>query len=222
MRAVLPAFDVGAATMKGADQNHRQLYIYQMRSGWGEAPHEILTRLTPQVWQTFDKRQASHGGTVLDPHLWPEIFHTFRRAFRNRLTHSPAGGLREDCLSVPCVLCGRQAQAHPPLNVVYLLETRRPLPRFLKAVASAVARRLRSKGVRSGPGDKPVPLLLQESMIEALKQNFFMNEVCLLCPVRREGGDRRIWARDILESPWGGIRSILPEEVPLVEEIEEA
>lgn len=47
------------------------MYIYQMRSGMGEDPNEILTRLTHQVWQTFDKRQ---GQNTLDPHLWPEIF----------------------------------------------------------------------------------------------------------------------------------------------------
>lgn len=208
--------------MNGADPKKRHRYIYQMRSGWGEDPNEILTRLTHQVWQTFDKRQKRQGENTLDPHLWPEIFHTFRRAFRDRLTHNPLCGHHAECLKVPCVLCGAAPHAHPSLEKIYLLETQRPLIQFLKAVASAVARRLRLKGVRSGPGDKSVSLLLKESMVDALKQNFFMSEICWACPVRvGQGGDRRILARDVLDSPWGGIRDILPEDLPLVGEIEE-
>ena len=64
--------------------------------------------------------------------------------------------------------------------------------------------------------------LLQESMVDALKQHFFMSEVCRLCPAREALGDRRIWARDMLESPWGGIRGIRSEDVPVLEEVEEA
>lgn len=213
---------LGVKTMEVTDLKKRHRYIYQMRSGWGEDPNEILTRLTHQVWQTFDKRQKRQGENTLDPHLWPEIFHTFRRAFRDRLTHNPLCGHQPECLTVPCVLCGAEPPAHPSLDKVYLLETQRPLIQFLKAVASAVARRLRLKGVRSEPEDKPVSRLLQESMVDALKQNFYMSEICRSCPIRVEqGGDRRIWARDVLDAPWGGIRDILPEDLPLVGEMEE-
>jgi hypothetical protein len=205
--------------MKGADARHGRVYIYQMRSGMGEDPNEILTRLTHQVWQTFDKRQ---GQNTLDPHLWPEIFHTFRLAFQNRLSFNPLCGHRSSCLSTPCVLCGREPHTHPSLQKVYLLETRRPLTEFLKTISSVLARRLRFKGIRSGSGAKSLRQLLQESMVDALKQHFFMSEVCRLCPARETLGDRRIWARDVLESPWGGIRGIRPEDVPVLEEVEEA
>lgn len=205
--------------METSGTNRGRFYIYQMRSGMGDDPNEIFTRLTHQVWQTFDKRQGEHS---LDPHLWPEIFHTFRHAFQNRLSFNPLCGHRASCLSMPCVLCGREPHTHPALKKIYLLETRRPLAKFLKAVSSAVARRLRLKGVRSVPGETPVNRLLQESMVEALKQHFFMSDACRLCPARETLGDRRIWVRDVMEAPWGGIRGILPEDVPVLEEVEEA
>ena len=205
--------------MLGVESARRRCYIYQMRSGMGEDVNEILTRLTHQVWQTFDKRQKAGS---LDPHLWPEIFHTFRHAFQHRLSFNPLCGHRASCYSMACVLCGGEAHTHPSLKKVFLLETRQPLPLFFKAIASSLARRLRSKGVRSGPDDPPMARLLHRSLLEALKPHFFMSEVCRLCPARESLGDRRIWARDLVEAPWGGIRTILPEEVPLMEEIEEA
>ena len=214
-----PAVAVGAKTMTVGKASQRRVYIYQMRSGMGDDPNEILTRLTHQVWQTFDKRQGQH---TLDPHLWPEVFHTFRHAFQNRLSFNPLCGHRDYCLTVPCVLCGGHPHSHPSLDKVYLLETRRPLPLFLKAVASAVARRLRKKDVRSGPGDPPIRHLLEASMVDALKSHFFISDICRLCPARESLGDRRVWIRDVLEAPWGGIRGLLPEDVPLVEEVEEA
>jgi hypothetical protein len=214
-----PTFGVGAKTMKGADKKHGRFFIYQMRSGMGDDPNEILTRLTHQVWRTFDQR---HGQNTLDPHLWPEIFHTLRHAFQNRLSFHPLCGHRSSCLSTTCVLCGLEPHTHPALTNVYLLETRRPLSQFLKAVSCAVARRLRLKGIRSAPGGRTLSQLLQESMVDALKQHFFMSEVCPLCPARESLGDRRIWARDVLESLWGGMRAIRPEDVPVLEEVEEA
>ncbi len=219
MRAVRPAFGVGAKAMMVGESRKRRFYIYQMRSGMGDDPNEILTRLTHRVWQTFDKRQ---GENTLDPHLWPEIFHTFRNAFQNRLSFNPLCGQREFCLTVPCVLCGGQPHTHPSLHKVYLLETRRPLPFFLKAVSSAVARRLRIKGVRSASGETPVRRLLEASMVDALKTHFFISEVCRVCPARETLGDRRVWVRDVMEAPWGGIRGLRPDDVPLVEEVEEA
>ncbi len=205
--------------MRDADPTKRRVCVYQMRTGMGDDLNEILTRLTHQVWQTFDKRREPGS---LDPHLWPEIFHTLRRAFQHRLSFNPLCGHRASCDSSSCVLCGEEVHAHPSLKKVFLLETRQPLPLFIKAVASSLARRLRSKGVRSGPGDPPMARLLHRSLLDALKPCFFLSEICRLCPARESVGDRRVWARDLMESPWGGIRTLLPEDVPLMEEMEEA
>jgi hypothetical protein len=259
--------------MKITGTSRGRCHIYQMRSERGDDLNGILTRLTHRVWQTLDKRS---GEPSLDPHLWPEIFHTLRHAFQNRLSHNPLCGHRDSCASMPCVLCDIQSglfkrhehrekeaggffnekresgegstgerfeeekvpdsssnaaaywktrvqsHSHPVPEKIYLLETRRPLPDFLKAISSAVARRLRLKGVRSERGETPLNVLLCESVGDALTHCFFMSEACRSCPARETLGDRRVWVRDVLESPWGGIRDILPEDVPMLEEVEEA
>ncbi|MBL8023039.1 MAG: hypothetical protein JNK54_01980 [Elusimicrobia bacterium] len=199
--------------------NRQRCYLYQMRSGLGDDPYEILTRLTHRVWQTFDKRQGDYS---LDPHLWPEIFHTFHRVFQGRLSFNPYCGQRDACYQIPCVLCGREPHAHAPLKRLFHLETRRPLPEFLQAIAAALERRLRRKDIRSRGGEKPLRDLFHESMVDALKEHFFMSEVCSHCPVRETLGDRRVWVRDVMEVPWGGLRRVLPQEAPQFEELEEA
>jgi hypothetical protein len=205
--------------MQTVGLKRQQCYLYQMRSGLGDDPYEILTRLTHQVWQTFDKRQ---GENTLDPHLWPELFHTFHRVFQGRLSFNPHCGERESCYQFPCVLCGGTPHTHPPLKRLFHLETRQPLSQFLHAIAIALERRLRGKGIRTRAGELKLRNLFHESMLEALKEHFFMSEVCLQCPVRETLGDRRVWVRDVMEVPWGGLRRVLPQDVPQFEEVEEA
>jgi hypothetical protein len=111
------------------------------------------------------------------------------------------------------VLCGESPHTHPPSRKVYLLELHRPLASFLHAVALGLTRRLRLAGVPRTEGGRPIHQVLEESIVETLRSHFFLSATCPGCPVRESLGDRRIWARDLLETPWGAWRSVLPEEV---------
>lgn len=196
--------------MNKSSRKDERLFVYQVRSGLGDDAAEMLTRLTHQVWRILDEQR---GSINLDPHLWPEIYKTFCNAFKSRLSFTPHCGQFDYCVDIPCVLCGQGVHSHDSNKRVYLLETRQSLSHFLRALAGALTRRLRLRGVRSHSEGTSLKQILESGITKALQQNFFMSELCKVCPAREALSDRRIWAREILEIPWGGWRDVFPEEI---------
>ncbi len=206
--------------MDNRGQWSRRVYFYQLRSQLGEDPFEILTRLTHRVWVTLERNVRD---VALDPHVWPGLFQTFRDIFLSRLSFSPQCGRGEGCMSAPCVLCGERPHTHDVLKRVHILQTRQPLDRFMDAVAAALVRRLRNRGVALFAQGKNARRHTREGLVDVLKDHLFMREACQQCPARMMGpGERRQYPRDILGYSWGGLRRIRPGDFPLVEELEEA
>ena len=205
--------------MKKSSKKVDRLFVYQVRSGLGDDAAEMLTRLTHQVWRILDHQR---GSLRLDPHLGPEIYKTFCDAFKSRLSFTPHCGQFDYCVDIPCVLCGQGVHTHDTKKNVYLLETRQSLPHFLKALAGALTRRLRLRGVRAQQEGDSLKQILELGIVKALQENFFMSELCKVCPAREALSDRRIWARESLEIPWGGWRDVFPEEMSVPSVFSEA
>jgi len=195
----------GGPVKRSPTKYERRSFVFQVRSGVGEDPAEILTHLTHAVWRALEKRT---GPGAVDPHQWPDVFRTLRDAFKNRLSYNPRCGQWDHCRRAPCAFCGKESHDVPAAPKIYLLETRQPIARFLQIVAGLIARRLRRRPEAPVDRRKEFRSTLEQSLKDSLKEYFYVSDLCRQCPLRGTEADRRVWVRETMEQPWGGWRSL--------------
>lgn len=194
---------------RSSTKDNRRSFVFQVRSGVGEDPAEILTHLTHAVWRAFEKRT---GPGAVDPHQWPNVFRTLRDAFKNRLSYNPRCGQWDHCRRAPCAFCGEESHPAPAGQKIYLLETRQPILRFLQILAGIIARRFHRPPGAPSVRRRELRATLEACLTESLKEYFFVSDLCRQCPLRGTEADRRVWVRETMEQPWGGWRSLAPQD----------
>jgi hypothetical protein len=184
------------------------MFVYQVHSGLGDDLSGILTALTHRVWHGTQQRCRPED---LDPHLWPEVFHSFREIFKKRLSRHPwFEQLKPASTDSPCLLCGGgSAPPIPDSTQTFLLQIPYALDHFHKVVASYLARRIRKGRVGEGIQRRGLKNVLESSLRSGMEGCFLLGEICPNC-------SRHVVPCDVeasLDQSWEPVRRVLPEEV---------
>lgn len=165
----------------------RNELIYQIRTGQGKSPEDIVTELTQAVWRALTE---TRGLGNPDPHRWPALYSDFLAAFQKRLMFYAGCGTGHECrfsLNVYAP-CGEA----PPAGPTYILLLKGGLIRFVNGLADMAWRRFRAEAGstvrRRGVRDR-----LQGALHRALSPYLYYNEGCSACRTRSGRPEHQIW-----------------------------
>jgi hypothetical protein len=163
--------------------------IYQIRTGEGRSPDDVVTELVQAAWRALVE---SSSPKVPDPHRWPDLYEDFQAVFKRRLLFYKGCGTLHECRFSSALVDARPADL-PPAGPTYILILKGGLLQLVEGLAGLAWRRFRAGFPRSDPRRRELRENFRGVLLRALAPLLYYNESCSTCRIRSTAPERRIW-----------------------------